>query len=784
MKKRLSVLVISLLLIISLFLVVGGEMRIVDCRPDRKLNEDKELTAQLSWEFGETRVYDDYGNIMDETLPPGVYEIEVHGASGSDAPPSDHRGSGGSGGYIRGTVKVESESNLDLYIGESGDVPSGGWGRSSGGSGGYDSSAYDDTRGGGGGGSTEILLDDSFLVAADGGGGGGSSDYDGWIRWNAAGGGGGARGGSGGGTDNDGDGSSAEGTGYGGDGGDASATSGGKGRYADDGDPGGQSSSHDFDTISTSTGGSDYTNGRIEITDVTRDLNISVEEEGSTEPLMGTNHYADGDEVEIKAIPDEDMTFKEWTGDVGTIEDTTEKETNITMEDDYEITAVFEEAEENFIEITPDESTIVAGNTEDYTAIVYDQYEYEMYEVTEETTWSIEDGAGGSWSQTEGIYTSENNGVWTVEAEYNEMTDTASLTVEIGEVDYVEIDPSFDLTLYAGQTEEFTAEAYDSQDNLITDDVADFTWENIYEVDDEDNLAIFYKENDGDHRVTATYGDVTSDTITITVEPAGTDHITIYPDWGQWTEAGQSIEFTAGAYDEFDNLITEDVTDFSWQNIHEIDENNNVAVFYKEDVGEYDVTAEFEGLTTSARTVTVEPTDVDYVVISPSEDLNLIVGEEQEFLAEAYDEYDNLITDDATDFNWDNIAQENLSEDSAIFYEVEVGDYEVTASYDGDHQDSVTVTVEEEPTGFLSEYWWLIVLLVIATIIGATVVVLLKNRSHITQQPTQQQPPPQESISEQQTLREKLEELHEMKDKDLISEEEFERKKKGILDDY
>ena len=784
MKRKISIVVISLLLIISLFLVVGAKATHVEDRVDRETNSDKEFTPQLSWEFGETRVYYDYGNVMDDTLTSGVYQIEVHGASGSDAPSSDHQGNGGSGGYIRGNIKVESESNLKMYIGESGGIPNGGWGRSDGGNGGYDSSSYGETRGGGGGGSTEILLDGSFLVSADGGGGGGSSDYDGWIMWNAAGGGGGGRGGSGGTTDNDGDGSNAEGSGYGGDGGDASATSGGQGRYADNGGAGGQSSSHLFDEISSSTGGSNYNNGRVEITDITRTLDISIEGQGNTDPSIGTNHYADADEIEIKATPDEGMTFKEWSGDVGTIEDTTEKETNITMDDDYEITAVFEEAEETFIEITPYESTIVAGNTEDYTSIVYDQYDYEMHDVTEETTWTIDDNAGGSWSQTDGIYISENNGVWNVECEYNGMTDTASLTVEIGEVDHVEISPSSDFTLDAGQTEKFTAVAYDSEENLITRDVTDFTWNNIYEVDEEENLAIFYKEKDGDHGVTAKYEDITSATTTVKVEPVSFDYITIYPEMDQWTEAGQSIELTAGAYDEFHNLITKDVTDFSWQNIHELDENNNFAVFYKEDVGKYEVTAEFKGVSSSVRNVKVEPTDVDNVVISPSDDLNLEVGVEQEFTAEAYDKFGNLITDNATDFTWDNITQENITDDSAVFYEVDVGDYQVTAIYYGDYQDSVTVRVEEEPTSFLSDYWWLIVLLVITTVIATGILLLWKNRTSPIQQPIKQHPPPKQKVSQGKTLKDKLEGLHEMKNKGLISEEEFETKKEDILENY
>ncbi len=45
-------------------------------------------------------------------------------------------------------------------------------------------------------------------------------------------------------------------------------------------------------------------------------------------------------------------------------------------------------------------------------------------------------------------------------------------------------------------------------------------------------------------------------------------------------------------------------------------------------------------------------------------------------------------------------------------------------------------------------------------------------------------PPKKEESSKKQTSLEKLQELREMKDNDLITEEEFERKKKEILDQY
>ena len=79
-------------------------------------------------------------------------------------------------------------------------------------------------------------------------------------------------------------------------------------------------------------------------------LNISSTAGGSvTEPGKGTSTYDAGTVVDLVAEPEEGYRFVNWTGDVGTIADVEDAETTITMEDDYEITANFEEAGGCFI---------------------------------------------------------------------------------------------------------------------------------------------------------------------------------------------------------------------------------------------------------------------------------------------------------------------------------------------------------------------------------------------------------------------------------------------------
>ena len=159
-----------------------------------------------TWETGETRNYTFNGASESDSkynvdLTAGTYRIEVHGADGEGD-------EGGRGGFVNGTVAVNGDDNLEIWVGESPDYGSGGWGRHDGGDSGYSSSTA-----GGGGGSTELLLNGNLLAAADAGGGDSGCYADSRIA-----GGGGARGGAAG--TGDYQAQDGEGKGLGGDGGD------------------------------------------------------------------------------------------------------------------------------------------------------------------------------------------------------------------------------------------------------------------------------------------------------------------------------------------------------------------------------------------------------------------------------------------------------------------------------------------------------------------------------------------------------------------------------------
>jgi hypothetical protein len=77
------------------------------------------------------------------------------------------------------------------------------------------------------------------------------------------------------------------------------------------------------------------------------------------------------------------------------------------------------------IELAPDPETVTAGDSVTYQAMAEDD-QSNTWDVTAGTTFSIEVGAGGSW--TDNVYTSQNPGTWTVTGEFESLSDTAILT--------------------------------------------------------------------------------------------------------------------------------------------------------------------------------------------------------------------------------------------------------------------------------------------------------------------------------------------------------------------
>ncbi len=380
---------------------------------------------------------------------------------------------------------------------------------------------------------------------------------------------------------------------------------------------------------------------------------------------------------------DSDFTWENTTAvDSGLFDDTTAGEYNVTATfggvTSTATTVIVQHNSTDSVEITPSsDQTITAGETIEFSASAYDEYGNLITDVASDFTWE------NTTSDNSGLFDNTTAGDHDVTATYGGVTSTATtVTVQHNSTDSVEITPSSDQTITAGETIEFSASAYDEYGNLITDVASDFTWENTTS----DNSGLFDNTTAGDHDVTATYGGVTSTATTVTVQHNSTDSVEITPSTDQTITAGDTIDFAASAYDQHGNLITDTDSDFTWEN------TTDTGLFDKTETGDHNVTATYEGVISPITTVTVEETNVDYVMIYPETDQTITAGDTIDFSAEAYDQDDNLITDTDSDFTWENTT------DTGLFDDTTAGEYNVTATYGGVTSPPTLVTVQPNST--------------------------------------------------------------------------------------
>ncbi len=96
---------------------------------------------------------------------------------------------------------------------------------------------------------------------------------------------------------------------------------------------------------------------------------------------------------------------------------------------------------------------------------------------------------------------------------------------------------------------------------------------------------------------------------------------------------------------------------------------------------------------------------------------------------------------------------------------------------------------DESEKGFLSSYWWIFLIIIGIVVLLALVLLLKKKRTPVSEpvhgvpeSPPADAPPEQTPAVVDESITTKLEELQDMKNRGLITEEEFQSKKKDILD--
>lgn len=133
---------------------------------------------------GDILNYDYVGAVQPVTLPKGVYKLEVWGAEGGGSRLSgnSNSGLGGLGGYSTGTITIEKDTAIYVYVGGAGGSSTNGnaAGGFNGGGQGYASSSSEPGNGGGGASDIRIGADSLYnrVIVAGGGGGGGEDSSD------------------------------------------------------------------------------------------------------------------------------------------------------------------------------------------------------------------------------------------------------------------------------------------------------------------------------------------------------------------------------------------------------------------------------------------------------------------------------------------------------------------------------------------------------------------------------------------------------------------------------
>jgi hypothetical protein len=340
-------------------------------------------------------------------------------------------------------------------------------------------------------------------------------------------------------------------------------------------------------------------------------------------------------------IPEADMI---WTTDVGSVNPIglftaqttpgpgTVTATNGTISDSAIVDVVAGAL--NRIIVLPNLAIVTVGSSQLFIAIAYDVYD------------NIISGVGIDWTtdvgtvDATGFFTAQTTpGTGVVTATNGTIDNSATVTVIPGPVDHIIVTPD-PTTLTVGQTHLFSATAYDEYNNLLPG--VEFTW--ITDVGSVDATGLFMaKTMPGTGEVTAMNGTVNG-TASVTVVVGDVDSIIVTPSPVTVT-VGEFLQFTASAYDVYNNLITDET--FLWTtNVGVV---NTTGFFTAQTTPAIGLVTATSGAISGSADIDVVVGTMDYIVVTPGS-ISIMVNGVQEFNAEAFDTYNNLIS--GVGFDW------------------------------------------------------------------------------------------------------------------------------------
>ena len=352
------------------------------------------------------------------------------------------------------------------------------------------------------------------------------------------------------------------------------------------------------------------------------------------------------------------------------------------------------------VTVSPSSPSIEKGETQQFTASAYDSDNGIISGKT--FNWSSSNTLVATISAS-GLARGVSAGSTTITASVDGKSGTATLTVTEPPppppiVDRVTVSPSSP-SIEKGETQQFTASAYDSDNGIISGKTFNWSSSNTL-VATISASGLARGVSAGSTTITASV-DGKSGTATLTVTeppppPPVVDRVTVSPS-SPSIEKGETQQFTASAYDS-DNEIISGKT-FNWSSSNTLVATVSASGLARGvSAGSTTITASVDGKSGTATLTVTEPPPpppvVDRVTVSPSSP-SIEKGETQQFTASAYDS-DNEIISGKT-FNWSssNALVATISA-SGLARGVSAGSTTITASVDG-KSGTTTLTVTEPP---------------------------------------------------------------------------------------
>ncbi|MCK4266856.1 MAG: hypothetical protein KAX31_06215, partial [Thermoplasmata archaeon] len=325
------------------------------------------------------------------------------------------------------------------------------------------------------------------------------------------------------------------------------------------------------------------------------------------------------------------------------------------------------------IVIVPNSVSVAVGDTLSFTAIGLDEFNNVISGVT--FTWTTD---VGSIDNTGMFIAQTTPAVGVVTATNGTINGSATVNVVPGPVDRIVINPD-NVTITVGDSQSFTATAYDIYDNVVTS--AELLWTtDVGTVDG--NGQFTAQTSSGTGTVTATNGTVSS-SANVDVVIGILDHIIVSPDPAT-VIVGEQQQFTATAYDVFDNVIP-GVT-FTWTT--DVGSVDPAGLFTAQTTSSLGMVTAANGTVSHSATVTVGPGPIDHIIVTP-DPLTVIVNGVQQFNAEAYDVYNNVIP--GVNFLW--TTDVGTIDASGLFTAQPVPGTGIVTASNGTVSDTATVDV-------------------------------------------------------------------------------------------